>query len=169
MIEVEEPCSLKLATELGQMLMQRNWRISTAESCTGGLVSAALTNVDGSSGWFEYGVVSYANQAKEQLLGVKPEVIAQHGAVSEQVVRAMATGARNLSESDVAIAVSGVAGPGGGTVLKPVGTIWIGWAVPGDIVHAQDFLFSGDRYAVRQSAVDAALRGTIQRVQSLAN
>ena len=112
---------------LAQQLLARHWMMATAESCTGGLIAAACTDLAGSSAWFERGLVTYSNEAKTELLGVPAELIAQHGAVSEAVARAMAAGALARSQAQVAVAVTGVAGPGGGSASKPVGTVWLAW------------------------------------------
>ncbi|WP_347329454.1 CinA family protein [Marinimicrobium locisalis] len=149
----------RLAERLGEQLQNRGWRVATAESCTGGGIAAALTEVAGSSAWFEYGLVTYANRAKQQLLGVSEQSLAQEGAVSEAVVREMAEGALHLSGAELAIAVSGVAGPGGGTPEKPVGTVWLGWAQGGEapVTGARCYRFEGDRAQVREQTVIAAL------------
>ena len=130
--------------------------LTTAESCTGGLIAAACTDLAGSSNWFERGFVSYSNAAKTELLGVDAALIEQHGAVSEAVVRAMATGALAHSHAQVAVAVTGVAGPSGGSPEKPVGTVWFGWAWPGG-THSEVCHFDGDRAAVRQATLRHAL------------
>jgi nicotinamide-nucleotide amidase len=147
-------------TELCQLLAirlrQHSWMLSTAESCTGGLIAAACTDLAGSSNWFERGFVTYSNAAKMDLLSVPSILLATHGAVSEPVVRAMAQGALTHARAQVSIAVTGVAGPGGGSADKPVGTVWLGWAVPGQIVsECQHFM--GDRAQVRASTVHYAL------------
>jgi len=147
-----------LAVELGELLERKGWTLSTAESCTGGLIAGAITDVAGSSNWFEQGIVAYANSVKQRLLGVQLQVLEQEGAVSEAVVLAMAKGARKLSGSDVAVSISGIAGPGGARAGKPVGTVWIGWSLAGRDASAQHFLFPGNRLQVRQSAVAAARR-----------
>ncbi len=154
-----------LAETLGQLLLKESASITTAESCTGGLVSAALTEIAGSSAWFEQGFVTYSNQAKADLLNVDRAVFDEHGAVSEACVRAMAIGAAERSGARVAVAVSGVAGPDGGSVEKPVGTVWLAWAIDG-CVEAERFNFEGDRRLVREQAVTCALRGTIARIKS---
>ncbi len=141
---------------LGQRLTALGATLSTAESCTGGLIAARCTDVPGSSAWFTGGVVAYANEVKRDVLGVAPDLLAAHGAVSGPVVRAMATGVRRLTGTRFAVAVSGVAGPDGGTPEKPVGTVWVAVA-DGENVQAERFLFSGDRAAVRNATVDAAL------------
>lgn len=151
-----EPLLLPIAARLqarGQML-------AAAESCTGGLIAGACTHLAGSSLWFERGFVSYSNAAKTELLGVDPALIARHGAVSEPVVRAMAEGALARSQAQASLAVTGVAGPGGGSPDKPVGTVWFAWATRND-VRAQRRQFSGDRAQVRAQAVTAALQGAL--------
>lgn len=130
--------------------------MATAESCTGGLIAATCTDLAGSSAWFERGMVTYSNDAKVELLGVDPTLIAQHGAVSEAVARAMVVGALAHSRAQVAVAVTGVAGPSGGSTDKPVGTVWFGLAVPGQVL-TERCLFAGDRAAVRNATVQHAL------------
>ena len=138
--------------------------MASAESCTGGMIAAACTDLAGSSNWFERGFVSYSNEAKTELLGVGADLIARHGAVSEEVARAMVQGALAHSRAQVAVAVTGVAGPGGGSAAKPVGTVWFGWATPAGVVSEMR-RFDGDRAAVRLATVRYAL----QRLQSLLN
>lgn len=155
---------LSLSRQLGGCLAQRGWRVATAESCTGGGIAAAITEVPGSSSWFEYGLVTYANRAKQSLLGVPADVLTNEGAVSEPVVRAMALGALRVSEADLAVAVSGIAGPDGGSPDKPVGRVWFAWACSGSgepQVQTQCRTFSGDRRAVREQTVLCALEGLI--------
>jgi nicotinamide-nucleotide amidase len=147
---------------LGEQLLRRSAMVVTAESCTGGGIAAALTAVAGSSAWFDRGFVTYSNAAKEQMLGVPAQLIVAHGAVSEAVVLAMATGALDACTADLAIAVTGVAGPGGGSAHKPVGTVWLGWAWRGEAAHAQQHLYRGERAAVRDQAVHDALRGALR-------
>lgn len=130
--------------------------MACAESCTGGLIAAACTDLAGSSDWFERGFVTYSNAAKTELLGVPAALIAQHGAVSEAVVRAMVEGAVAHSHAQVAVAVTGIAGPGGGSADKPVGTVWLGWCVAGQ-VRTECLHLAGDRAAVRQATVAHAL------------
>lgn len=154
-----------LVSDLAALLTEKSWVITTAESCTGGLVAAALTAMPGSSEWFHQSVVSYSNNAKTHLLGVEANLLTQHGAVSQQVVEAMAGGALLLG-ADVAVSISGIAGPGGGTVDKPVGTVWIGWALGAANPDSSSYHFEGDRSAVRAQALMEALRGTILRIQS---
>lgn len=145
-----------LVERLAAQLRAKGWMMATAESCTGGLIAAACTDLAGSSDWFERGFVSYSNAAKTELLGVDAALIAQHGAVSEPVARAMAQGAVAQAHAQVAVAVTGVAGPGGGSIDKPVGLVWFGWAVPGG-VHTEVQRFDGDRAAVRAATVRHAL------------
>lgn len=151
-----------LASEAARHLRERGWVLTTAESCTGGMLAHTLTNLDGSSAWFHGGVVAYSNELKCGLLGVAPEVIAEHGAVSEATVLAMAAGAARLpgmpTERSVAVAISGIAGPTGGTREKPVGTVWMAWAWPGG-QHAEHFLFRGARASVKAQSVAGALFG----------
>ena len=130
----------------------RGWRITTAESCTGGLIAGLLTAIGGSSDVVDGGAVTYSNAAKTRMLGVPPDMIAEHGAVSEAVARAMAEGARAAAEVELAIAVTGVAGPGGGTAAKPVGLVWFGLASP-DRIIAESHIFPGDRTAIRMATV----------------
>jgi nicotinamide-nucleotide amidase len=141
---------------LGQALRQRGWRIASAESCTGGLIAAACTAVAGSSDWFERGWVTYSNAAKHQELGVDDGLIAAHGAVSEPVARAMALGALRRAGVQLAVAVTGIAGPGGAVAGKPVGTVWLAWGTDG-LIQAERLQLDGDRGAVRSGTVQAAL------------
>jgi nicotinamide-nucleotide amidase len=150
---------------LAQQLLARHWMMATAESCTGGLIAAACTDLAGSSAWFERGLVTYSNEAKTELLGVPAELIAQHGAVSEAVARAMAAGALARSQAQVAVAVTGVAGPGGGSASKPVGTVWLAWATPQGLWSERQ-VFAGDRAAVRQATVDHALEQLVQHLST---
>lgn len=141
---------------VANLMLENGWMLATAESCTGGLIAAACTDLAGSSNWFERGFVTYSNAAKTELLGVDAALIAEHGAVSEAVVRAMAAGALTHSRAQVAIAVTGIAGPGGGSADKPVGTVWLGWAWPGGAL-TERCQFAGDRAAVRAATVRHAL------------
>ncbi len=150
-----------LCERLAQALQARGWMLATAESCTGGLVAAACTDLSGSSNWFERGFVTYSNEAKTELLGVDPALIAQHGAVSEVVARAMAFGAVRHSRAQVSVAVTGVAGPTGGSPQKPVGTVWFGFQVDGRLT-SETVRFDGDRAAVRSATVDHALQRLLQ-------
>lgn len=141
---------------VANLLIENGWLLSTAESCTGGLIAAACTDLAGSSAWFERGFVTYSNAAKIELLGVDASLIDTHGAVSEPVARAMAAGALQRSHAQVALAVTGVAGPSGGSVDKPVGTVWFGFALRSG-VRTEMCHFEGDRTAVRQATVQHAL------------
>jgi nicotinamide-nucleotide amidase len=152
-----------LARKLGRALHVRGWRVAAAESCTGGWIAKALTDVAGSSQWFDGSVVSYSNAAKTVLLGVPGEALEAHGAVSEAAVRAMAEGARSRFGTQLAVAVSGVAGPTGGSADKPVGTVWFAWATPARVTTLLRH-FSGDREAVRRQTVAAALERLIDLV-----
>lgn len=152
-----------LASKLGGALHARHLRVATAESCTGGWIAKALTDIAGSSQWFDGGVVAYSNAAKIALLGVPGDVLAAHGAVSEAVVRAMAEGARSRFAADLAVAVSGVAGPGGGSADKPVGTVHFAWAAPGGVTAARR-IFAGDRETVRRLTVALALERLVELV-----
>ena len=159
-----------LVDQLADALRTRGWCIATAESCTGGLIAAACTDLAGSSDWFERGVVSYSNAAKTELLGVDAALIEAHGAVSEPVARAMAAGALARSAADLSVAVTGVAGPGGGSASKPVGVVWLAWAwraADGQAqTEAQVEHFDGDRAAVRQATVVRALQGLLRQAQA---
>ena len=152
---------LALSKSIGEKLLQRKWRVATAESCTGGGVAAAITAVPGSSQWFEYGIVSYANSAKEKLLYVNPHTIQQYGAVSDAVALEMVGGVLELSKADIAVAVSGIAGPTGGTLEKPVGTVLISWGLATGERDSTLNFFSGDRVHIQQQAVTEALRGML--------
>jgi len=157
----------KLAKALVEELTAASKAVATAESCSGGWVAKAITDIAGSSAVFHYGIVSYSNGAKESLLGVRNETLEQHGAVSEAVVIEMAKGALSLSGADIAVAVSGVAGPAGGSKDKPVGTVWFAWAVrDGAKLRATASLehFDGDRDLVRELTVTHALQGVRERI-----
>lgn len=158
--ELTGPGPQALETDLARIsaaLLTRGWMLATAESCTGGLIAAACTSLPGSSQWFERGFVSYSNAAKTGMLGVPAGLIAQHGAVSEAVVRAMAEGAIHHSTARVAAAVTGIAGPTGGSVDKPVGTVWFAWCLDG-ATFSERRHFDGGRAAVREAALHHALR-----------
>ena len=144
------------AAELAALLRERGWRLATAESCTGGLVAAACTSLAGSSDWFERGFVTYSNAAKTGLLGVEPSLISAHGAVSEEVALAMAAGTLARAPVELALAVTGIAGPGGAVPGKPVGTVWLAWGSARGIA-AERLQLAGDRAAVRSQTVAAAL------------
>lgn len=149
------------AARLGMALKQLDWTVTTAESCTGGGIAEAITRVSGSSAWFETGFVTYANQSKQRWLQVSAEELATHGAVSEPVVRAMATGAREAAAASLAVAVSGIAGPDGGSADKPVGTVWFAWAGPDGQLISECRRLQGDRRAVRAQTVLRALEGLL--------
>ncbi len=151
--------SLQFATEeLAEQLKMRHWKLATAESCTGGGIAAACTDLAGSSQWFDCGFVTYSNEAKMKLLDVEAATLEQVGAVSEQTVREMVAGAVSNSAADVAVATSGIAGPGGAVPGKPVGTVWFAWGNHRRL-HSEVCYFDGDREAVRQQAVMHAIKG----------
>lgn len=163
----EDPAIAELANTLVAELNRNKKAVATAESCTGGWLAKALTDVPGSSGCFGYGIVSYSNGAKESLLGVQNRTLAEHGAVSEAVVREMAQGALQLSGADIAVAVSGVAGPDGGSDEKPVGTVWFAWSMrgPGGISTDTDLRrFEGNRESIRMQTVIHGLKGVRGRL-----
>lgn len=147
---------MQIIERLASLALSRKWMLATAESCTGGGVAKALTEMAGSSAWFGYGLVTYSNQAKQQLLGVQESTLQAFGAVSEQVVKEMVAGACRTSGADFAVATSGVAGPGGGSADKPVGTVWLAW---GSLQEQQACCcyFSGDRHAIREASIQAVL------------
>lgn len=150
-----------LVTTTAAAFIARRQTVATAESCTGGWIAKLCTDPTGASEWFQAGLVTYSNAAKTSLLGVPPALLDTHGAVSEPVVRAMAQGARQRTGADYAVAVSGIAGPSGGSEEKPVGTVWIAWAGPGG-ERARLHHFSGDRDAVRRATCAAALHGLLE-------
>ncbi len=148
--------TVDLVTLLAQRLLEKKLALVSAESCTGGLIAAACTDLAGSSAWFERGFVTYSNEAKIELLGVEERLLRRAGAVCEGVARAMVTGALAHSRAQVAVAVTGVAGPTGGSPSKPVGTVWFGFAVPGQVITEKRH-FDGNRAAVREATVQHAL------------
>ncbi len=154
-----------LASELGRALEARRWKVATAESCTGGLIGGAITDIAGSSGWFDRAFVTYSNEAKLDMLGVRGETLAAHGAVSEATARDMAAGALAKSMADVVVAVTGVAGPSGGTPQKPVGMVCLAWGTRDGPIDVTTRHFAGDRAAIREAAVVAALSGLLERVK----
>ncbi len=158
----QELSAQSLCGPLADLLLKNQWMLATAESCTGGLIAATCTELAGSSQWFERGFVSYSNAAKTELLGVDAALITHHGAVSEAVARAMAQGALAHSAAQVALAVTGIAGPTGGSADKPVGTVWLAWATPQGLTSELQH-FAGDRAAVRAATVQHAL----QRLRAL--
>ena len=157
----------EVCAQLASVLTARGWMLATAESCTGGMIAAACTDLSGSSNWFDRGFVTYSNAAKSDMLGVDAHTIAQHGAVSEQVAQAMAAGVLAHANAQLSIAVTGVAGPTGGSAAKPVGTVWFAWGTPQGI-HSQCMRFEGDRAAVRQAATLHALTVLCERIQGIA-
>lgn len=153
-----------LAVEAATALTERGWRLATAESCTGGWLAKTATDLPGSSRWFERGLVTYSNEAKQELLGVPAELLATYGAVSAETARAMAEGALRHSRAQISLAITGVAGPGGATPDKPVGLVWFAWAVTGKETRVRSERFEGDRDAVRRQAVASAWRGILARM-----
>ena len=154
-----------LAAAVAAELKAHGRRLVTAESCTGGWIAKVCTDLPGSSAWFERGLVTYSNEAKQELLGVKPADIHRYGAVSEEVAAAMASGAQGRSGADLAVAVSGIAGPDGGSPEKPVGTVCLGWAMPEAGLETEMRLFPGDREGIRRASVAAALEGVLLRMR----
>jgi len=156
----------RLCADIGERLRQRREWLATAESCTGGWIAKQLTDIPGSSAWFDRGLVTYANRAKTGLLGVDDRILDVDGAVSEACVTAMVEGLLHHSGVDWGIAVTGVAGPGGGSEEKPVGTVWIGWQLRGQTAQAGRYHFDGDREAVRRQTVERALEGLLERLDA---
>ncbi|ASR44077.1 damage-inducible protein CinA [Xanthomonas citri pv. mangiferaeindicae] len=148
-----------MAARLGSLLRDRHHRLVTAESCTGGWIAKAMTDIAGCSDWFDCGLAAYSYEAKQALLGVSLQTLETHGAVSRETAIEMVSGALVNSGASIAVAVTGIAGPGGGSDDKPVGTVWIAWKRRGDYARAQVHHFDGDREAVRRQTVAAALRG----------
>ncbi|WP_039784542.1 CinA family protein [Herbaspirillum huttiense] len=153
--------TLDLATRVGHTLKAKGLLLATAESCTGGGIAHAITEIAGSSEWFDCGFVTYSNASKNELLDISEALIAQHGAVSEEIAGAMAEGAVANSSSDVAVSTTGIAGPGGAVPGKPVGTVCFGWRV-GDKTYTERLVFKGDRRAVREQAVVHSLQGLLR-------
>lgn len=156
----------RLAVRVGRHLHKENRRVATAESCTGGWIAKALTDIAGSSQWFVAGFVTYSDEAKKRQLGLPRVMLKRHGAVSEATVRAMAAGALRRTDAQIAVAVTGIAGPGGAVPRKPVGTVWLGWATRrGGAIHVGTLLqhFRGNRESVRRKTVRAALQGLLSR------
>ena len=153
-----------LAAELGRRLASRRALVTAAESCTGGLVAGAITSIPGSSGWFQRGFVTYSNEAKTEMLGVPAETLARHGAVSEETARSMAEGALRAGRANYAVAITGVAGPDGGTPAKPVGMVCFGWAALDGSTTSTTKRLPGDRAAVRHASVIVALQGLIDKI-----
>ena len=160
----------KTVQTLATILNAKQWRLALAESCTGGLICATLTEVAGSSDWFERGYITYSNEAKTECLGVPAELIKDHGAVSEAVASAMAAGAQDQAGVNVSISITGVAGPSGGSVDKPVGTVCFGWAIQNDStelrVLTKTMLFDGNRHSIRQQACEYALTELVKLLEN---
>lgn len=157
--------SMRAEHLLGHALLARGWTLGTAESCTGGLVLHRLTNVPGSSAWVMGGVVAYDNRVKQGLLNVRETTLLRHGAVSEETAQEMALGARRLLRTDLAISITGIAGPGGGTVEKPVGLTWMALAGPHDLLRSEQHVHDGDRLDIKRSSADAALAMVLQHLE----
>ncbi len=157
----------RLAEEIGLLLQAHGQRVTVAESCTGGLICGAITDIAGSSGWFERGYVVYSNDAKQQMLGVPQALLEEYGAVSGPVVESMARQARETARADWALAVSGIAGPGGGNAEKPVGLVWFAWIGPG-VARSESCIFSGDRAAVRAQTVQHSLERLLDLIEEQA-
>ena len=153
-----------LVGRVANLLMAREARVAVAESCTGGWIAKVLTDKPGSSAWFEYGLVVYANEAKETLLAIEPGLLESSGAVSESVAERMAASVRAISNADIGVAVTGIAGPDGGTADKPVGTVWLAWDGPGRRSSTRLAEFSGDRESIRRQTVSAALAGVLRQL-----
>jgi nicotinamide-nucleotide amidase len=158
---------VSVVKRLAALLRERQWMLAAAESCTGGLIAAACTDLSGSSDWFERGFVTYSNEAKTELLGVDAALIEAHGAVSEVVARAMAFGAVRHSHAQASVAVTGIAGPTGGSPGKPVGTVWFAFMVHGKLT-SETRRFDGDRAAVRRQTVDHALQRLLEHIEETA-
>jgi nicotinamide-nucleotide amidase len=151
-----------LAEQVAEALQARHLMLATAESCTGGWIAKTITDIPGCSAWFDCGIAAYSYEAKQALLGVRPETLTEQGAVSRETVMEMVSGALVTSGASIAVAVTGIAGPGGGTADKPVGTVWIGWKRRGGYPMAELFHFDGDRDAVRRQTVEASLQGLLR-------
>ena len=154
----------QLSAQVGEALKSHSLMLVTAESCTGGGVASSVTDIAGSSSWFDRGFVTYTNQAKMDMLGVSPATLLRFGAVSEATVREMVEGALHHSQGHVALAVSGIAGPGGGTAEKPVGTVWFAWGLKDGVCVARLHYLEGDRVAIRKQAVRIALEGVLELI-----
>lgn len=157
---------MSLVERVSQALRARKWIMTSAESCTGGLISAAMTDLAGSSEIFDRGFITYSNQSKTDLLGVYSSILEAHGAVSEQTAKAMIEGALRQTPANVAVAVTGIAGPGGGSAEKPVGLVYIGVGIKGQPAHAFKHIFAGDRPSVRAQSVEAALTHILDLIES---
>ena len=153
----------RLILSIAPELIKQRRVISSAESCTGGWVAKSVTDFDGSSQWFDSAIVTYSNKAKVELLGVQQQSLDTHGAVSQPVVKEMVLGLLDRCNANIGVSISGIAGPGGGSDDKPVGTVWLAWATPGVLIEAARFKFKGDRNQVRMQAVVEAFKG-VQRI-----
>lgn len=160
--DIDDAAITQQALTLAARLKERQLKLACAESCTGGWIAKALTDLSGSSRWFDCGVVTYSNQAKMNLLGVSAQTLDAQGAVSQPVVKEMVLGLLDRCDADYGISVSGIAGPGGGSADKPVGTVWLAWGRPGVLIEAMRFKFDGDREQVRRQAVIAAIQGVLR-------
>ena len=156
-----------LAAKLGALLLANGEKLATAESCTGGWVAQCLTAISGSSDWFERGFVTYSNEAKQEMLGVEPETLLKHGAVSETTASAMAAGALRHSHANWALSITGIAGPAGGSLEKPVGSVCFGWVGPDGRVEVESCFFPGSREEIRSQSVAHALTGLLERASLL--
>lgn len=157
---------LELARKTGDALLAAGLKLVTAESCTGGMIAEWVTRIPGSSDWFERAFITYSNEAKQELLGVEKNTLDRYGAVSEETAAEMAVGALNASHAEVAVAVTGIAGPDGGTKAKPVGTVCLAWAVQGGHVYSVRVQLNGDRQAIRRQSAALALEGVIDRARA---
>ena len=162
MARVSDEELLQMAHTLGQKLHGKGWMLTTAESCTGGWLAQIITAIPGSSAWFDCGFITYSNESKQDMLGVTAETLEAHGAVSEETVQEMATGALKHSRAHISASISGIAGPGGGSREKPVGMVCNGWALSDGTVLSSTCRLSGDREEIRSRAVASALRGLIE-------
>jgi nicotinamide-nucleotide amidase len=156
---------ISVVQTVSELLVKNQWTLSTVESCTGGWVAKSCTDLAGSSTWFDCGFVTYSNQSKQKLVGVDHKTLETHGAVSEQTAIEMAQGALSHSNADISVAITGIAGPSGGTIEKPVGTVWFAWAVKNQGTQTQKHQFEGDREQIRIQAVIAALQGIIKNAR----
>ena len=155
---------IALSENVGEALSRQGWMLATAESCTGGWVAQTMTAVPGSSRWFDRGFVTYSNASKMEMLGVSSQTLSDHGAVSEETAREMAEGALRRSAAQIALSITGIAGPGGATPDKPVGTVWFAWACLDSATQLYRACFAGDRQQVREQAVSRALQGVLDRL-----
>ena len=157
----------QIARKAGEILLERGWRLTTVESCTGGWICQVVTSLAGSSDWFECGMVTYSNTSKAALVGVPGSLISSYGAVSAQVAEAMVSGALERTDASVAVSVTGIAGPGGGSAEKPVGTVFMAWQFPGGAAVSERFHFHGDRGEVRRQSVATALSELARRAEAI--